>query len=156
MDKVSRAADLSRELRKALGGITQAELAAKLLLSRNYISQIEAALKTPSQRVLSQMTQLLAESASDAEEVSKRSASFSAPHALKNPAEALRVAIRTQIESAIAAAGDDFGRLGWLLEEIRSIQPEHWRSERNQLTPDHERAIREVLREEHVGKRKSG
>jgi transcriptional regulator with XRE-family HTH domain len=59
--KVSNSADLSRTLRKALGGKTQAELAAILLVSRNYISQIEAKLKNPSPRLESEMRRLLTE-----------------------------------------------------------------------------------------------
>lgn len=64
MGKVSTPADLSKSLRKALGGITQAELATKLLLSRNYISQIEASLKSPSDRVLAQMENMLTQATS--------------------------------------------------------------------------------------------
>jgi transcriptional regulator with XRE-family HTH domain len=63
MGKVSTHAELSRALRKALGGITQAELAVKLLVSRNYISQIEADLKTPSPRLVAQMQHMLTASA---------------------------------------------------------------------------------------------
>jgi transcriptional regulator with XRE-family HTH domain len=63
MGKVSSHADLSRALRKALGGITQAQLAAKLLVSRNYVSQIEAQLKTPSPRLVAQMQAMLTASA---------------------------------------------------------------------------------------------
>ncbi|ACB76683.1 helix-turn-helix transcriptional regulator [Opitutus terrae] len=62
--KVSKSADLSKSLRKALGGKTQAELAAALLVSRNYISQIEAGLKTPSPRLELQMRRMLTEATS--------------------------------------------------------------------------------------------
>lgn len=62
MGKVSIYPDLSRALRRALGGITQAGLAAKLLVSRNYISQIEAGLKIPSPRLVAQMERMLTES----------------------------------------------------------------------------------------------
>ena len=62
VNKVSNAADLSRALRRALGDKTQGELAAVLLVSRNYISQIEAGLKTPSERLEAEMRRLLTES----------------------------------------------------------------------------------------------
>jgi transcriptional regulator with XRE-family HTH domain len=70
MGKVSNPANLTRSLRKALGGITQAELAARLLVSRNYISQIEASLKTPSKRLLAQMEAMLTEATGNTDKVS--------------------------------------------------------------------------------------
>ena len=69
MPKVSTAAELSRQTRQALGGITQAKFAAILLVSRNYVSQIEAGLKKPSDRLEAQMHKLLT-NAGDADKVS--------------------------------------------------------------------------------------
>jgi len=60
--KVSNDADLSRSVRERLH-FTQAELAAHVLVSRNYISQIEAGLKIPSKRLRVVFKDLLAESA---------------------------------------------------------------------------------------------
>lgn len=63
--KVSNDADLSRSVRERHGW-TQAVLAAKLIVSRNYVSQIEAGLKTPSKRLRLAMEELLTKHAAKA------------------------------------------------------------------------------------------
>jgi transcriptional regulator with XRE-family HTH domain len=136
MGKVSKDADLSRALRKALGGVTQAELATKLLVSRNYISQIEASLKEPSKRLRLQMEELLKESAPRPDKVSStadgaRDDAFALGEEMQAPygsADSLRREILKQVQDTIALAGDDVGKLGWLREQVirHASAPEHW------------------------------
>lgn len=136
MRKVSNPADLSRELRTALGNLTQAELAAKLLVSRNYISQIEAGLKKPSKRLLAQMEELLTESAKrqprNTDEVSSEPEATS-PHIVQETpvgqgsAEMVR-SIRDHVDTLIWGSKGDPGRLGWIREQLNAYvaMPRHW------------------------------
>lgn len=120
MEKVSKPADLSRLLRQSLGNITQGELAARLLLSRNYISQIEAGLKSPSERVLAQMHSLLTQSSTPGPSVSiKEDKRAEPPQAPYDELALLRQDIRRQLEHLIVAAGTDRDRLGWIAEQLR-------------------------------------
>lgn len=143
MGKVSSHRDLSRALRKALGGITQAELAAKLLVSRNYISQIEAELKTPSPRLVAQMQAMLTGSATHGDRVS-RVGEPEPGHGFhpSGPAAELRAELRRQFESLIDHAGDDIGRLGWIREQMHQhlAEPSHWGMK--------ERILQEMLEEQ--------
>jgi transcriptional regulator with XRE-family HTH domain len=127
---VSTASELSKSLRQALGGLTQAELAARLLVSRNYISQIEADLKEPSKRLRAQMEALLTESAKQpADKVSSQIEENSqAPY---GSADALRAEVRRHFEERLAEANDDPVRLGWLLQQMREYlrRPSDWKVE---------------------------
>jgi transcriptional regulator with XRE-family HTH domain len=111
--KVSTASQTSRALRKALGGITQAELAARLLISRNYVSQLEAGLKEPSDRLLLQMELMLTKATS---RPSANRDTESSGMVREDPisADQLRAELRAKVERAIAWAGDQVDRLGWL------------------------------------------
>lgn len=71
------------------------------------------------------------------------------------PADQLRQSIRAEAEKAILSAGNDIGRLGWLLEELRSLRPAHWEGQ-HEVTPDHERAIRATKAEERGEKERTG
>jgi transcriptional regulator with XRE-family HTH domain len=142
MEKKSNPAELSRALRSALGGLTQLELATKLLLSRNYISHIEAGLKSPSARVLAQMESLL--SLANSESVRKEHPPSYAVKEEQAPYGALREVtaeeaeageaddiadrIRTRVEATIAAAGKNVARMGWIHEQAEQHlrAPEHW------------------------------
>lgn len=138
VDKVSTSADLSRELRRALRGITQAELAAQLLVSRNYISQIEAGLKEPSKRLRLQMEELLTESA----ERNKVSSDAGAPRVEESPSgygdshseeshgspAAIEREIRRDLDALISAAMGDPQRLHWIAEQMKRhlASAPHW------------------------------
>lgn len=135
MDKVSKFSALSRELRQAFGGITQAKLAALLLVSRNYISQIEAGLKTPSARLAAQMEVMLTEAA-NVDKVNIPLAAHEDPVPF-SAAPQLREELRDQFAALLVAAGDDRNRLGWVAEQLRLhlAIPAHWHSDSGPLVP---------------------
>ncbi|MBK8477469.1 MAG: helix-turn-helix transcriptional regulator [Opitutaceae bacterium] len=141
MEKLSNPAELSRALRRALGGLTQSELATKLLLSRNYISHIEAGLKLPSARVLAQMHGMLPKATSQNVQKEHEEPAVGEPRGRYAPlrevtpeesqegeAAELSDQIRTQVERSIAATKGDVGRLGWLREQAEQHlrPPERW------------------------------
>ncbi len=70
---------------------------------------------------------------------------------LGEPFVALERQIRSEIDTLIIAANKNLGRLGWLLEEVSAIRREKsdWiENDEQQMTKDHERAIRSVISEE--------
>jgi transcriptional regulator with XRE-family HTH domain len=133
MGKVSTDAELSRSLRRALGNITQAALAAKLLVSRNYISQIEAELKKPSERLRAQMDRLLIESANgDTHSVStpEEPQVGDEGQAAYGSAEMIEREVRAAFEELLFAAKKDPKRFGWIAEQMKEhlAIPKNWRT----------------------------
>lgn len=137
MEKKSKPAELSRALRAALGGLTQSELATRLLLSRNYISHIEAGLKLPSVRILAQMEAMLTEATSKGgprEHTSQVVEESQAPYlpsgagGLSDSALAITEEIQAKFFAAVAAANGDPSRLGWINEQLAQHlrPPAHW------------------------------
>ena len=134
MEKKSTPAELSRALRRAMGGITQSELATKLLLSRNYISHIEAGIKLPSIRILAQMEAMLTEATSPGAQkqhlplgpeqplgdVEEPPAPYlpSGAGGLSDSALAITEQIQAKVFSVVRAANGDPSRLGWINEQL--------------------------------------
>jgi transcriptional regulator with XRE-family HTH domain len=58
MENKNKIADRFREVREMLGGITQAQLASRLLISRNYVGKIEAGIQEPSARIIADLERL--------------------------------------------------------------------------------------------------
>lgn len=144
MEKKSTPAELSRALRRAMGGITQSELATKLLLSRNYISHIEAGIKLPSIRILAQMEAMLTEATSEgarSEQSAATGSSFagvveesqspylaSGSGGLSDSALDITEQIQTKVRAVVRAADGDASRLGWINEQLAQHlrPPAHW------------------------------
>lgn len=142
MEKESTAAELSRRLRKHLGGLTQHELAERLQVSRNYISHIEAGLKIPSARLCSQMTLLLnstVSKASNVEAVQEEQSAYGADPAAE---------IRAQLERLLVLAANDRAKLGWISHQMHAhlAPPAHWFSAAQRLEREEarQRAIDEA------------
>ena len=137
MEKKSTPAELSRAIRSALG-LTQSELATRLLLSRNYISHIEAGLKSPSVRILVQMEAMLSEATSrggpsehsNAGAVEEPQAPYlpSGAGGLSDPALAITEEIQAKVCAVVTAANGDPSRLGWINEQLAQHlrPPAHW------------------------------
>ena len=124
--KVSTAAALSRETRRALGGLTQKAFAAHLLVSRNYISQIEAGLKTPSPRLQAQMKQMLTKSAPtdpvSTPPLRELAVEEPPPPQQHSGASNLNDEVRQIFEELFSAAENDHHRLCWLRVELDQLR----------------------------------
>lgn len=121
-------------------GLTQAELAKRLFISRDYISQIENG-REPSAG-LKQQVELLERvgipGSNNADPVGTATEAQSSYGA----ADSLKKEIRSTIEETIRMTGDDVGKLGWLREQVfrYASTPEHW--------DIHEKVLADVLAEE--------
>jgi len=135
--KVSTEAQITQAARKRLG-LTQEEFARRLMVSRNYISQIESGKKKPALRLLRQIEALTkSTTVSPVDPGEPLSGGEKAAAALDDGAAALRSEIRTYIERLLAIAGNDPTRLGWVLTQlhIHLRPPEHWTPARAEATP---------------------
>jgi len=121
-------------------GLTQQEFAARLMISRNYVSQLETGRKEVSRKLLRRINTILAEStsshhlgnisepaASYAENIAAQArADFNAKRsidAMTQIAEARRL-----FEEVVSASRNIPALTGWILEQVRQHLrvPSHW------------------------------
>lgn len=141
--------------REALG-FTAAQLAKELRITPEWVSKIMRGHVVGSDDIHLRLDVLLRSKGIEPSSISAPSTSTPLGAAI-NPlaggghaADVLRGEIRKEIEVTISAAGSDVSRLGWLLEELRSLRPSHWESAgetEGELSSDHERAIRSLALE---------
>lgn len=130
-----------KALRKA-AGMSQAEFAKKLFLSRGLLNGIETGReKTPSPWIVQQIDLLeqvgvqLLNKLGDGQSVHSMRPSIRLVHEAQGPIDEfdeLREAIRAGLERTIEAAGNSRDRLGWILEQTR----EHLAAPKSWLTKD--------------------
>ena len=152
--------ETSKRIREKTGW-SQAELADRLMISRNYVALIEMGRKQPSARLLSQLTSMLDEvEKGNSPDSPSSEAHRPANDKHRRPADVqdkasdqvrlgqLSRQVYDLIDAIIEAADHDVGRYGWILEQLRShLQaPAHW----SHSSEIHDRVLQEVLDEEKV------
>lgn len=110
-----------RSTREALG-LTQQELADRLLVSRAYLAQVETGTKIPSARLLAQITALVPSKSDEVNTVQE------AGPPEYGTAAAIAQQIRERFERLMTAAAGNTQRLGWVAEQLQRHlgEPEHW------------------------------
>lgn len=120
-------------------GLSQQDMAEALLISRNFVSQIEIGSKRPSQRIIAMLkvfaetrgisldgTVPTAELFARQRLLHAKDSQITLTHASPNSANLAR----EHLERVLRAAGGDSARQGWILEQLRVHvnTPGHWRT----------------------------
>lgn len=130
--KVSNVAgEISKQIRDRMKW-SQALLAERLQISRNYVALIESGAKKPSVRLLNQLEQLLTHVDEVGNPQPKGTVRLNeAQHPYGDDTVARLVAeLDAEYKGLRDLAGHDAGRLGWLREELRGLRARaRWRSE---------------------------
>lgn len=115
------AGDISKKIREQKGW-SQAELAERLHLSRNYVALIETGAKTPSVRLLVQLEQLLTavENENKIQQEPLVEEPKAGPYSSGSVAQLLSE-IDILYTTLLKQAGNDVGRLGWFREELKVL-----------------------------------
>jgi transcriptional regulator with XRE-family HTH domain len=107
-------------------GLHQEDVARELGIAREWLSKIENGKVAVSAEVFLAFERLEREHGVTSD---VNPAAVQEAPAAYGPADRLRGEIRGDVETTIAAAGDDVGRLGWIREQVRAhvTPPASWR-----------------------------
>lgn len=136
-------------------GLTQEKLGDKLGVTREWVGRLETSERPVSANVFLRLQALERELKITRGDDDDGSTAVHEDAPLLQPT--LENEVRQKFEGALKLAAGKPSRLGWLKEQISA--PAHWYLGEDdygpdELTPAHEEAIRQVLREEEAAKRR--
>ncbi len=136
---------IADRVRKLRGDLSQAAFAKRLLISRDYLSQIENG-REPSPRLVQQIE--LLERVGLAPEKADSVGITSEKVVNEGANEDLEAEIRRFIEDLLSSAAGDRSRLGWIREQLQAHlhTPAHWRKT-SSVARETEAALSKVLKE---------